>query len=92
MTNKVESGRMFTIQVRDPNGQRSVFLEGLRGSATVAEIRARAMSQLRLTDETEWNVRHDSTGRLLREDQRLSDFADVKSQVTLTMQPDAGLG
>jgi hypothetical protein len=91
-TNKVGSDRLYTVQVRDPNGHRSVFLEGLRGSATVAEIRARAMSELRLTQQTDWNVRQDSTGRLLREDQRLEEFADQKAQMSFTMQPDAGLG
>jgi hypothetical protein len=50
------------------------------------------MSELRLTDEVDWNVRHEQTGRLLQDDQRLGDFAQSNTQVTVTMQPDAGLG
>ena len=89
---KLARGELFTVQVREPSGHRSVFLEGLRSSATVAELRARAMSELRLTDEVDWNVRHEHTGRLLQDDQRLGDFAESNTQVTVTMQPDAGLG
>jgi hypothetical protein len=94
MTTDIRSNRdvLRTVQVRDPNGHRSVFLEGLRPSATVAEIRARAASELRLTEEVDWNVRHDGSGRLLQEEQRLADFAGDETQVLLTMQPDAGLG
>lgn len=89
---QVDREVLHTVQVRDPNGHRSVFLEGLKSSATVAEIRARAMSELRLTEEVDWNVRHDQTGRLLQEDQRLAKLAESETQVTLTMKPDAGLG
>jgi hypothetical protein len=83
---------LHTVQVRDPNGHRSVFLEGLTASTTVSEIRARAMSELRLTAEVDWNVRQDRTGRLLQEDQLLGEITESDTQITLTMQPDAGLG
>lgn len=83
---------LYTVQVRDPNGHRSTFLEGLTSSTTVSAIRARAMSELRLTGEVDWNVRQDHTGRLLQEDQKLEEIADSETQITLTMQPDAGLG
>jgi hypothetical protein len=83
---------LHTVQVRDPNGHRSVFLEGLTVSTTVSEIRARAMSELRLTAEVDWNVRQDRTGRLLQEDQLLGEITESDTQITLTMQPDAGLG
>jgi hypothetical protein len=89
---KVERDVLYTVEVHDPNGQRTVFLEGLRSSTTVAEIRARAMSELRLTDQVDWNLRHDGTGRLLQESQHLGEFVDLAEQVVLTMQPDAGLG
>lgn len=91
MDNQLDRELLHTVHVRDPNGHRSIFLEGLRSSATVAEIRARAASELRLTEEVDWNVRDDRTGRLLQEELRLQDFA-ADTQVTLTMQPDAGLG
>ncbi len=91
-TTKTEHEVLHTIQVRDPNGHRIVFLEGLGASATMAEIQARAMSELRLTEEVEWNIRQDSTGRLLQEDQRLGALAGSEPQITLSMQPDAGLG
>ena len=81
-----------TVEVRDPTGHQSVLLEGLQRSATVAEIRDRAMSQLRLPADVDWNLRHESTGRLLQEDQRLGDFADGQPQIELRLQPDAGLG
>jgi hypothetical protein len=47
---------------------------------------------LNLETDVDWNVRQDSTGRLLREEQRLADLADVHTQAELTMQPDASLG
>ena len=89
---QVDREVLRTVQVRDPNGHRTVFLEGITASTPVSEIRARAMSELLLTDEVDWNVREDRTGRLLQEDQRLGDFAASETQITLTMQPDAGLG
>ena len=80
------------VEVFDPNGNRSVLLEGLRKSATVAEISARALSELRLPADVDWNLRDERTGRLLQESQRLDDFAADETQVRLKMQPDAGLG
>jgi len=88
-----ERDPFVAVRVRDPNGHRSVVLEGLRSSASVTEIRARAIAALNLPAEgLDWNVRQDRTGRLLREDQRLSDLATKDTQVELTMQPDASLG
>ena len=85
--------RFVTVEVHDPDGQRSVLLEGLRMSATVEEIRGRAMSELRLPPDVDWNVRHTSSGRLLQEEQRVRDFAGESApHVEVTMQPDAGLG
>jgi hypothetical protein len=90
---KTDSGMLHTVQVRGPNGHRRVFLEGVKPTDTVEGLRARAMSELRLTQEVDWNMRDDGTGQLLREDQTLSELlGSVESQVTLTMQPDAGLG
>jgi hypothetical protein len=84
---------MRTVEVRDPSGHRRVILEGVSASATVAEVQARAQSELRLTDEVEWHLRDDRTGRLLRSTQRLREFVgDPSTQVALTMQPDAALG
>ena len=82
-----------TVTVRDPNGHRSVELDGLRPSTTAAEIRARAIAALRLPTDVDWNLRQDRTGRLLREEQRLREFVDAdEPQAELTMQPDAALG
>ena len=81
-----------TVEVRDPTGHRSVLLEGLQRSATVAEIRARAQSQLRLPPDVIWNLRDEGTGRLLHDDQRLGEFANGEPQIELRLQPDAGLG
>lgn len=83
---------MITVRVRGPNGHRSVVLEGLRASASVVEIKSRAMAALNLEADVDWNVRQDSTGRLLREAQRLEEFARLGAQAELTMQPDASLG
>ena len=60
----------MNVEVSDPHGHRSVVLEGLRQSATMAEVSARAMSALRLPSEVVWNLRHERTGRLLQEEQR----------------------
>jgi hypothetical protein len=89
---KRQSNTFFTVEVFDPHGQKSVFLEGLRASATVSEIRSRAINELALSDGVEWNIRHERTGRLLRDDQKLGEFSELSSQVTLKMQPDASLG
>ena len=90
-TTSLERDLLRTVEVFDPNGQRSVLLEGLRESATVAEIRTRAVGGLRLPPDFNWNVRHEQSGRLLQEEQRLGEFAE-QTHVKLTMQPDAGLG
>lgn len=81
-----------TVEVFDPYRHRSVILEGLRPSASMAEIKARAMSELHLP-ELDWNLRHDQSGRLLQDSGRLEDLlGEPGSQVVLVMQPDAGLG
>lgn len=83
----------LTIEVFDPNRHQSVLLEGLRSSATMAEVKARAMSELKLPSDVDWNLRHDRTARLLQDGQRLRDLMDdSRTEITLTMQPDAGLG
>jgi hypothetical protein len=88
-----ERDRFIPVRVQDPNGHRAVVLEGLRASATVTEIRARAIAALKLPEDgLDWSVRQDRTGRLLREEQRLGEFAGEQTQVDLTMQPDASLG
>ena len=81
------------IAVGDPTGQRSALLNALPPSTTMAEVRARALSQLRLSTQVDWNLRCERTGRLLRDEQRLTDLsADDREQVELTLQPDAALG
>lgn len=82
----------YTVQIREPNGHRSVFLEGLTSSMTVADLRAQAMSALRLSPDVDWNLRHVQSGRLLQDDQRLEEIAGSEPQIVVTMQPDAGLG
>ena len=82
----------IAVRVRDPNGHRSIVLEGLRASASVVEIKSRATAALNLESDVDWNVRQDDTGRLLREEQRLGEFTGIGEQAELTMQPDASLG
>lgn len=89
---KLKRDTFYTVEVFEPHGQKSIILEGLRASATVSEIRARAVNELSLSDGVEWNVRHERTGRLLKDDQPLGDFAEKAGQITLKMQPDASLG
>ncbi len=85
--------RFIAVTVRDPTGHRSVVLEGLRASASVQEIRSRAIASLHLPEEVDWSLRHDQSGRLLRDDERLREFADKESpHAELTLQPDASLG
>jgi hypothetical protein len=82
-----------TVEVRDPSGHNSVILEGLSASVSIAEVRARAQSELRLPSDVPWNLRDDGTGRLLQDSQRLNEFIGENSTlVELSMQPDAGLG
>jgi hypothetical protein len=83
----------LTVEVSDPNGQQQVLLEGVRPSATVNEVVAMAMSELRLPPNVDWNLRDDATSRLLPEQQPIGDIATQASpHVKVTMQPDAGLG
>jgi hypothetical protein len=90
---EVQSDRFIPVEVHDPDGQGSVLLEGLRASTSLAEVKGRARVELRLPDDVDWNVRDNATGRLLLDDQRLGQVADLsRTQVELTMQPDAGLG
>ena len=92
-TSVMNSDALICAEIREPNGQRSVMLEGLNGRATTAELKARALSELRLESDVDWNLRDDQTGRILRDDQRVAEFADGSQQrLQLTMQPDAGLG
>jgi hypothetical protein len=84
---------LLTVEVSDPTGQQTMLLEGIRSSATVNEILSRAMSEMRLPDEVEWNLRDEETSRLLPSQQRIGDVArEVSPHVRVTMQPDAGLG
>ena len=82
-----------SVEVRDPSGQRRAVLGPLSSSTTMAEVRARALSQLRLPEQVDWNLRCECTGRLLNDQQRLDNLTvDDHTQVTLTLQPDASLG
>ena len=93
MTVKTRDDVFLTVEVYDPHRLRSVLLEGLRPSATMAEVRARAMSELKLPEDVRWNLRHEQTGRLTQEDQRLEGLlGEGLTQIELTLQPDAGLG
>ena len=93
MSTTTLTDRFVTIEVFDPNRHKSVLLEGLRSSASMAEVKARAMAGLHLESGVDWNVRHDQTARLLLDDQRLGELiGEGGTQLSLTMQPDAGLG
>ena len=89
----LESDATISAEIREPNGQRSVLLEQLRGFGDNCGAQSAAQSELRLEAEVDWNLRDDRTGRILRDDQRVGEFADrLEPRVRLTMQPDAGLG
>jgi hypothetical protein len=93
MSTRTVDDTFVTVEVFDPNRHKSVLLEGLRSSATMAEVKARALAGLKLESGVEWNLRHDQTARLLQEEQRLGELTgDRGTQLSLTMQPDAGLG
>ena len=82
-----------TVEVKGPNGQATVLLEGLRTTSTVLEIKERARAALELHDDVEWKLRDNVTGRLLQDDQKLAEFSDEASpHIQVTMQPDAALG
>ena len=81
------------VEVRDPTGQRRIKLGRLSSSTTVAEVRARALSQLRLPEQVEWNLRCDRTGRLLNDQQQLGNVTvDGCTRAELSLQPEAALG
>jgi hypothetical protein len=82
-----------SVEVRDPTGQRRAKLGRLPYSTTMAEVRARALSQLRLSEQVEWNVRCDRTGRLLNDQQRLGTLTvDGCTRAEFSLQPEAALG
>jgi hypothetical protein len=83
-----------SVEVRDPSGQRRAVLGPLSSSTTVAEVRTRALSQLRLPEQVEWNLRCERTGRLLNDQQRLDNVMtlDDRTLVKFSLQPDASLG
>jgi hypothetical protein len=82
-----------SVEVRDPSGQRRVSLGPLTSSTTMAEVRARALSQLRLPEQVEWNLRCERTGRLLHDQQRLHNLTvDGCTRAEFSLQPEASLG
>jgi len=82
-----------SVEVRDPSGQRRVRLGPLSASTTMAEVRARALSQLRLPEQVEWNLRCERTGRLLNDQQRLDNLTvDGCTRAEVSLQPEASLG
>ena len=92
-TSVLESVELRNLAELKAQGGRDVLLEGVRPSATVNEVVAMAMSELRLPPNVDWNLRDDATSRLLPEQQPIGDIAQQASpHVKVTMQPDAGLG
>ncbi len=82
-----------TVEVRDPSGQRRAALGPLPRSTTMAEIRTRAQCALRVQEGTDWNLRCESSGRLLNDQQRLESLeAADQLHYVLALQPDASLG
>lgn len=82
-----------SVEVRDPSGQRRAVLGPLPASTTIAEVRARATSQLLSSQQTDWNVRYERTGRLLNDQQCLADLtADRSTRLDFSLQVDAALG
>lgn len=95
MNDRASSGSpgLLTVEVNDPTGQQQVLLEGVRPSATVNEIVAMALSEMQLPPNIDWDLRDESSSRLLPEKQQLGDVAGQQSpHVRVTMQPNAGLG
>ncbi len=83
----------LTVEVNDPFGQHQVMLEGVRPSTTANEILAMALAELQLPPNIDWDLRDETTSRLLTEKQPMSGLVTEEApQVRLTMQPNAGLG
>ena len=81
------------MEVNDPTGQQQVVLEGVRPTATAGEVMARALSEMQLPPNIDWDLRDEDSSRLLNEKQAVGEVADEKSpHVRVTMQPNAGLG
>jgi hypothetical protein len=82
-----------TVEVRDPSGQRRAALGPLPRSTTMAEIRGRAQCALHVQLGSDYNLRCESTGRLLNDQQRLDSLqAADQLHYVLALQPDAALG
>ena len=80
-----------SVEVRDPSGQRPRSSDRCRASTTMAEVRARAVSQLRLPEQVEWNLRCERTGRLLNDQQRLDNLT-VDDCTQVVIEPATGSG
>ena len=84
---------LLTVEVNDPTGQQQVVLDGVRPTATSKEIVAMALSKMQLPPNIDWDLRDESSSRLLPEKQQFGDVAKQESpHVRVTMQPNAGLG
>ena len=84
---------LLIVEVGDPTGQQQVLLEGVRPSATAEEVVAMALSAMQLPPNIDWDLRDETTSRLLPQKQAIGEFArGTAPHVRVTMQPDAGLG
>jgi len=92
-THQALAGDVLTVEVNDPFGQHQLVLEGVRPTVTANEILAMAMSEMQLPPNIDWDLRDESTSRLLNEKQPMGDLVGEEApHVRLTMQPNAGLG
>lgn len=90
--NTADEVDQLTVEVSDPTGQEQVLLEGIRPTATVREVLAMAIADLKLPPNIVWDLRDDETSRLLGPDLPIGEFAaETAPHVRATMQPDAGL-
>lgn len=88
----VAAGPDLTIEVSDPTGHQQVMLEGVRASATTSDIVAMAGSALKLPPNVMWDLREESSSRLLPHNQQIGEVAGEEApHVKVALQPDAGL-
>jgi hypothetical protein len=81
------------VEVRDPSDQQRAALGPLPPSTTMAEVRTRAVSELRVPRHVEWNLRCENSGRLLNDQQRLGNLQLAEGTcLVLALQPEAWLG
>lgn len=86
-----ELERPVAVRISDLTGQNTLLLDAVDPRTPVADLVGVSRSRMELQPRLSWQMRDNSSSRLLRHDQVVGDIAQ-QGAVDLTLQPDARLG